>query len=174
MVPNTLLCAVVDVLSQGSELLHVVDSETYRRQIDGPPGASIGAHYRHVLDHFRCLLDGAQTGQINYDRRRRNPAIENSIDVALLATETLIAEFQTLPAAALEKDCTVIYNIAYGQSDAAPVRSNFAREVMFNVGHAIHHFAILKLLCAAESVSLPYEFGVAPSTLKYLETHAAH
>jgi len=45
-----------------------------------------------------------------------------------------------------------------------------AREAMFCVGHAIHHYAILKLLCAEAHVELPYEFGVAPSTLKHLET----
>jgi len=52
------------------------------------------------------------------------------------------------------------------------VRSNLAREVMFCVGHAIHHYAILKILCAGIGVKLPYEFGVAPSTLKHLETEA--
>jgi hypothetical protein len=53
------------------------------------------------------------------------------------------------------------------------VRSNLAREVMFCVGHAIHHYAILRLLCAGVGVKLPYEFGIAPSTLKHLETEAA-
>ena len=171
---NALVCSVEGVLLQGCELLRALDIETYRRQIDGPPGASIGAHYRHVLDHFQCLLDGAMAGEINYDRRRRNPQIEKSIAFALLATETLIREFQRLPVAALEQECTVVYTVTYGQGAALPVRSIVAREIMFCVGHAIHHFAFLKLLCAAESLPLPYEFGVAPSTLKYLEAHAAH
>jgi hypothetical protein len=44
---------------------------------------------------------------------------------------------------------------------------------MFCVGHAIHHYAILKLLCASVGVKLPYEFGTAPSTQKHLETETA-
>jgi hypothetical protein len=53
------------------------------------------------------------------------------------------------------------------------VRSNLAREVMFCVGHAIHHYAILRILCAGVGVKLPYEFGIAPSTLKHRETEMA-
>ena len=51
--------------------------------------------------------------------------------------------------------------------------SVWRKEVMFCVGHAIHHYAILKLLCAGVGVKLPYEFGIAPSTLKHLQTQAA-
>ena len=62
------------------------------------------------------------------------------------------------------------YQVGYGESGEEAVRSNVAREVMFCVGHAIHHYAILKLLCAGAGIDLPYEFGIAPSTLKHLET----
>ena len=67
----------------------------------------------------------------------------------------------------------MIYSVGYGETDTEAVKSNLAREVMFCVGHAIHHFAILRLLCAGVGVNLPYEFGVAPSTLKHLEAEAA-
>jgi hypothetical protein len=67
----------------------------------------------------------------------------------------------------------VTYSVDYGDGDAEAVYSNLAREVMFCVGHAIHHYALLKLLCAGEGVNLPYEFGVAPSTLKHLEADTA-
>ena len=62
------------------------------------------------------------------------------------------------------------YRVAYGERGEDEVPSNVAREIMFCVGHAIHHYAILKLLCAGVGVDLPYEFGIAPSTLKHLET----
>lgn len=165
----SLISAVEDVLLQGCPLLRTVSSEVYTRREDGPYGASIGAHYRHVLDHFLCLLDGIRSGQIDYDQRRRNPELEGSADVTLLATENLIEEFRSLPPGILQQECTVIYSVGYGDTEAQAVGSNVAREVMFCVGHAIHHYAILKLLCAGMSVKLPYEFGIAPSTLKHLE-----
>ena len=62
------------------------------------------------------------------------------------------------------------YRVGYGDGGEEAVPSNVAREIMFCVGHAIHHYAILKLLCAGAGVDLPYEFGIAPSTLTHLAT----
>lgn len=161
--------AVKDVLEQGCTFLDRVTDEVYSRRLEGTFAASLGAHYRHVLDHFLCLTEGIRTGQVNYDQRRRNPQLENSVVCARLVTEGLMEEFGGLSHELLQRECTVTYSVGYGDSDAEPVRSNLAREVMFCVGHAIHHYALLKLLCAREGVDLPYEFGVAPSTLKHLE-----
>lgn len=155
-------------------MLGALSGEAYTRKEEGPYGASIGAHYRHVLDHFLCLLEGMRSGMIDYDQRRRSPELENSVDAALLATEHLIEKFRSLTADQLQQECTVVYSVGYGESEAHAVRSNLAREVMFCVGHAIHHYAILKLLCTGMAVTLPYEFGIAPSTLKHLEAQAAH
>lgn len=167
-----LLLAVEDVLQQGCTLLKSVDDTTYARRQDGPHTSSLGAHYRHVLEHFVCLLEGLETGQINYDQRRRNREIENSSREALFTTEELIRKFRDLPANELERECSVVYSVGYGDSAALAVDSNVAREVMFCVGHAIHHYAILKLVAASMAMQLPYEFGVAPSTLKHLEAQA--
>jgi hypothetical protein len=171
---TTLKSAVEDVLRQGCILLNTVRPADYARKEEGLNGASLGAHYRHVLDHFFCLLDGIATGRIDYDQRRRDPELENSVEAALLATEDLRKRFRALPTEALQRDCTVTYSVGYEEHEPQAVNSNLTREVVFCVGHAIHHFAILKLLCSGMSVKLPYEFGVAPSTLKHLEAQAAH
>ena len=173
MKPSSLIGAVEGVLRQGSVLLTSINNETYTLKGKGPDGASIGAHYRHVLDHFLCLIEGLWDGEINYDRRARSPELEGSVHVALDATEELIQTFRTMPVAALQQECTVIYSVGYDERETQAVHSVFAREVMFCVGHAIHHYAIVKLLCAERAVALPYEFGIAPSTLKHLEAQAA-
>ena len=173
MKSGSLITAVEDVLRQGCALLTSVSGKAYTHKEDGPHGASLGAHYRHVLDHFQCLLEGIESGEINYDHRRRSPELESSVDIALGATERLLEKFHALPAHIWQSECTVVYSVGYGDSETQGVPSNLARELMFCVGHAIHHFAILKLLCAGMSVKLPYEFGVAPSTLKHLEAQTA-
>ena len=176
-VTRSLNAAVRDVLRQGSVFLARLSDETYARpledQEEGKPSASLGAHYRHVLDHFLCLAEGLRTGQVNYDQRRRNPQLGNSVACARLVTEGLIDELGGLSHETLQRECAVTYSVAYGESEHDAVRSNLAREVMFCVGHAIHHYAILKLLCAGVGVKLPYEFGIAPSTLKHLESETA-
>ena len=173
MMTPSLNTAVTDVLQQGCIFLDRVGDETYARPLEGEFAASLGAHYRHVLDHFLCLAEGIRTGQVNYDQRRRNPQLENSVTCARLVTEGLIDEFGDLSHEVLQRECAVTYSVGYGETEAEAVRSNLAREVMFCVGHAIHHYAILRLLCAGVGVKLPYKFGVAPSTLKHLETEAA-
>ena len=104
----SLLSAVENVLQQGCTLLKSVSNVTYTRRQDGPHTSSLGAHYRHVLDHFVCLLEGLEMGQINYDQRRRNREIENSSVEALFATEELIRTFHGLSASDLERDCECI------------------------------------------------------------------
>lgn len=164
--------AVEDVLRQGCMLLNTASGEAYSRREDGPYGASLGAHYRHVLDHFLCLLEGLESARIDYDHRRRSPEIENYALEALYVTETLSETFRSLPEEIFDRDCTVVYSVGYEESDAQEVASNVAREVMFCVGHAIHHYAIVKLLCMAMALELPYEFGIAPSTLKHMQEAA--
>jgi hypothetical protein len=166
--------AVTDVLQQGCVFLDRIGDEMYSRPLEGEFAASLGAHYRHVLDHFLCLAEGTRTGQVNYDRRRRNPQLESSVAYARLVTESLIDELGSFSHESLQRECIVTYSVGYGENDAEAVPSNLAREVMFCVGHAIHHYAILKLLCAGVGVKLPYEFGIAPSTLKHLEAQTAY
>jgi len=169
----SLILAVEDVLLQGRALLGAVDPEVYTWKDTKGCGASIGMHYRHVLEHFQCLIEGIQTGRIDYDHRLRNSELENSLDAAFLATSNLIDTFRNLPVGVLQRECTVTYSVGYGEDGPEEVRSTLAREVAFCVGHATHHYAILKPLCAQLAVKLPYEFGIAPSTLKHMHMQEA-
>ena len=173
MVAYSLNSAVHDVLRQGCMFLDRMSDRLYACPLDGEFAAPLGAHYRHVLEHFICLAEGIRTGQVNYDQRRRNPQLESSVICARLTTDSLIEELGDLSSEVLRRECTVTYTVSYGESEDGAVSSNLAREVMFCVGHAIHHYAILKLLCAGIGVGLPSDFGVAPSTLKHLATTTA-
>jgi len=169
---SSFILAAEDVLRQGLALLDSIEEDAYSRKDEGPWGSSIGAHYRHVLDHFLCLIEGLWDYQINYDHRNRNRDIETSLEVARCTTQELVEALQAIPADVLPHNCVVTYSVGYGSCDAQTVSSIVARELMFCVGHAIHHYAIMKLLCSLRAVALPNEFGVAPSTLKYLQAQA--
>jgi hypothetical protein len=165
MIPS-LNTAIEEVLQQGCTFLDGV-GDLYDRPLEGSLEASLGAHYRHVLDHFLCLMEGIRTGHINYDERGRNSLLESSVTQARLVTERLIDEFRGLSQEILRRECTVTYSVDYVEGGAERVPSNLAREVMFCVGHAVHHYAILKLLSAKSEVELPCDFGIAPSTLRH-------
>jgi hypothetical protein len=38
---------------------------------------------------------------------------------------------------------------------------------MYVVAHAIHHYALIAVMCGVLEVRVPAGFGVAPSTLEY-------
>src|SRR3954465_5388944 len=107
---SALISAAEDVLHQGCALLDNVDDESYSRddesysrKEEGPWGSSIGAHYRHVLDHFLCLIEGLWDGEINYDHRSRSRDIETSIEAARLATNNIIEALAAIPADVLKQ-----------------------------------------------------------------------
>jgi hypothetical protein len=164
---RSLTNSIEDVLRQGGVLLDSTSEKTYTQPLAGAASGTIGAHYRHVLEHFVCVLEGLMSGRINYDARRRDVQIETSIAYARVITETLIQDFLAVSPDLLQGECRVTYTVAYGDTEAEEVGSTVAREIMFSVGHAIHHYAIIKLLCAGVGVQLPCQFGVAPSTLKH-------
>ncbi len=164
---SALIASVHDVLDQGLLLLSTVEEDTFGTVAGSPYSASIGQHYRHVLDHFICLADGIMTGTIDYDQRNRNRQLETSRAVARDKTEQLREMFWGLGEAKLSAQYRVLYSIGYSNDAAQEIDTVLAREIAFCVSHAIHHFAIIRLVCSHFSIELPQEFGVAPSTLKY-------
>jgi hypothetical protein len=169
---SSLINSVEEVLRQGCILLNGITCELYAHDAASRSSGTIGAHYRHVLEHFVSILQGLPCARINYDERRRDARIENSVSYARSVTERLIGEFREVSIADLLQECVVINSVAYGHGEAEGVSSTVAREVIYSIGHAIHHYAIIKLLCAGMDVPLPYEFGVAPSTLKHAAIEA--
>jgi len=159
--------ATEDVLRQGLALLFELNGKTFAAIAPAPYQASIGQHYRHVLDHFLCLESGIAVGEIAYDDRARDPRLEIDLDFAWSTTERLIRVFGAYHLELLNRHCSVKYSVGYGS--AAPVRlpSTVARELAFCIGHAVHHYAIVRLLCDSVGVGVVPEFGIAPSTLKH-------
>src|SRR6266446_6858946 len=113
--------AVKDVLDQGRTFLDRVSDQVYARRLEGEFTASLGAHYRHVLDHFLCLAEGIRTGQVNYDERRQNPQLESSATYARLVTEGLIDELGDLSREIHQRECAVTYSVGYGETEAEGV-----------------------------------------------------
>ncbi|CAN0490192.1 unnamed protein product [Phaeothamnion confervicola] len=55
------------------------------------------------------------------------------------------------------------------------IETNYLRELVYNIEHAVHHMAIMKIGIreAAPYVKLTPDFGIAASTIRYQETVAA-
>ena len=162
-----LILAAEDILVQGLALLADIGESTYMTTAPAPYNASIGQHYRHVLDHFLCFTTGMEALEIDYDHRARNPRLETDLNYARSITEDLIAILHGYGSDLLTEPCTVRYTVGYSASTPASLRSVVGRELAFCTGHAVHHYAIIRLLCDSVGVGVLPEFGVAPSTLKH-------
>ncbi len=171
--PNEhLRSAGLDVLAQGLDLLKTLTPAAYTQTLPQAFNASIGDHYRHCLDHFECLL-AAPGGTIDYDARRRDGRVERNPAFAAERTHVLIESLRTLPADHLAAAVKVRCKVAYGDTESPLVPSTMTREIMYVIVHAVHHYALISVMCRLLEVPLATGFGIAPSTVHYQSTGAA-
>jgi len=168
-----LIVAAQDVLLQGLGLLFELGGRTYSHVARTPFNASVGQHYRHVLEHFQSLIRGLRAAEINYDARERNQRLQSDVTYASIATCDVLRALKKCTNESLTRDCKVINSVGYSASQPSCLDSNVSRELAYCIGHAVHHFAIIRLICHEIDITVPAEFGVAPSTLRHMNLLAA-
>lgn len=134
--------------------------------LDGRTYVEIGAHLRHCIDHFRCLLRGVAAGAVDYDARDRDPSLERDPARARRALEQVRSELESLDAEALTRPLTVRQSAAPGRDPVAS-RSTLGRELVFLSSHTIHHLEAMLLRAAARGAELPAGLSLAFSTESY-------
>ena len=162
-----LVMAAQDVLLQGLGLLFELHDHAYFCVASAPFNASIGQHYRHVVEHFQSLIKGISAREINYDARERNTRLHSEVTYAAIATCDVLRALKRYSEETLALSCKVINSVGYGASNPSIFESNVSRELAYCIGHAIHHYAIVRFICHEIGVTVPTEFGVAPSTLRH-------
>lgn len=167
-----IIAAAQDVLKEGLVLLSDLGDHSYSLVASPPFGTSIGQHYRHVLEHFQCLLEGLEEGEVNYDTRRRDRRLETEVKFASVTTCEILQALQRFTDRELARECKATTSLGYN-SAASSFDSNAARELAYCVGHAVHHYAIIRIVATGIGVTVSSQFGFAPSTLKHKTAQAA-
>jgi hypothetical protein len=145
------------------------------RQAGAPAYAyPVGAHLRHVIEHYEALLMPKQPGVVDYDQRPRDRALQMSASVALLRLQLLLRQLGRWSHARLDAPVQVRGRSGLeGELDFA-VTSSVARELAFVASHAIHHYALLKPYCTQHGIAVGAAFGRAPSTVAHEAACAAN
>jgi hypothetical protein len=142
-----------------------VNHEQYTTSISILGGATVGQHVRHILGFLECLVVGATTGMINYERRRRDLTIETDLDSARALFTELEAAIAALPT-----DRSLHLEVVVGQQSQVTQHliTTLDREIMYLSEHTMHHLAMIRYGAHAQwdALTFPADFGIAESTLR--------
>jgi DinB superfamily len=162
------LAGNIGVIEQGLELLRHLDDREYEGREADPLVQGVASHFRHCVDFYESFFGGLDSGEIDYDRRERDPRVERDRRVALDRFERIHTRLRSLSCRDGETRLFVRAE-EYRDPEAAPARSvsSLRRELQFLLSHTIHHYALIALKLRLQGIDPGKEFGVAPSTLAY-------
>lgn len=123
-------------------------------------GATIGEHTRHVIEFFQCVSNAFEDEEVDYAKRARNRKIETDKDYALGVLQNVTTQLNV-------PNKAMMLCLENNGDSAVSVPSNLYREIAYNIEHAIHHMAIIKIGLMSLNIPVDPNFGVAPSTLQY-------
>lgn len=157
------------ILQQLADVMRQLDSADFVRPSVSLSQATIGQHVRHTLEFFQCLERGLPKGVVNYDEREHNELLQENRELALQVIDQITTFLRNR-----EGNVSLSLEVGYERSSdrTQTVPSNYFRELTYNIEHAVHHMALIKigLWEVAPRVALPVDFGVAVSTLRHQES----
>jgi hypothetical protein len=156
-------------LRQALRLLDRLDDAAHTTSPRGMAPHRAGAHLRHILEFYQCFFDGLADSHIDYDARRRDPLIEKCREYAARAIEEIIHALETSHELSQER----IVWVRMEDCDDTRVRepymeSSISRELQVLSSHTVHHFALIAMTLRLHGIEMDPDFGMAPSTLRYL------
>jgi len=164
--------ACINILNQLQDVVRQMNDSDFVKQSPVLSHSTVGQHLRHTLEFFFCLESGFEQGCVNYDKRSHDKIIETDRLLALHAIER-IKTFIMLQTT----DQALVLEVGYARHDdtCVSMNTNFFRELTYNIEHAVHHMALMKIGIrdVAPYVQLPPDFGIAVSTLRHKETASA-
>lgn len=158
---SILIERIATEFARGIELLDTLSDETYTKTSYGV--GSIGSHFRHNLDFANGLINGLRNGQIDYNNRERDIKVETDRTYAKERFSFLIQSIRNLS----EDECIKHIEVRSELDENVWHPSSVARELEFLHSHTVHHFALIAEKLHSFEIKVSFDFGVAPSTLKY-------
>jgi uncharacterized damage-inducible protein DinB len=165
--------ACSNILAQLTNLVDQIHEGDFSKPVESLSRSTIGQHLRHTLEFFLCFQQGYHNGVINYDKRAHDKLIESDKFIALAAIGKVTTFIQQLE----DKPLRLEASYDPHQDNFITIQTNAARELVYNIEHAVHHMAIIKIGVReiAPYITLPKDFGVAASTIRHQETiHSTH
>lgn len=166
--PMNLRQACFGILTQLTDLVTQINEHDFTRPAETLSKSTIGQHIRHTLEFFLCLEHGYSNGVVNYDKRAHDKLIESDKYIALSAIERV----RTFIASFTEKPLKLEVGYDLEKENFITIETTSTRELVYNIEHAVHHMAIIKigLREIAAYVNIDPGFGIAASTIRYKDS----
>ncbi len=160
-------------IDQGIALLNEISQDRYTQRIAACFNSAAGGHMRHVIEHYLSFLQGLETGEIDYESRARDPLIESDPGYAVGQMMVIKRRLDEFAAGNEDRSLRVRVETAPATATEPWAGSTGLRELEFLLSHTIHHYALIAVVCGLAGHATPADFGMAPSTLRYLKTQNA-
>jgi hypothetical protein len=159
---SSIILEAKEVLMNLIQSINTLSLGDYTKRLSILSNSTIGEHTRHIVELFQQLLQGYETGVVDYDKRKRFVDIQLNIDLAVEFIGSIIN--------LLDKENKSINLNTVLNNNETFIETNYYRELMYNVEHCIHHQAIIKIgFLFLEKYDFTENFGVAKSTIQYKE-----
>lgn len=154
----------ITALFEGLKFLNMIDETHYQSTYKPVFNSTIGAHFRHVLEHYQCFFSQLEKQHFCYDSRLRNLKLEVDIEYAKTTLSEIIASLHAI-------DFTATAPVYYlsDESINANIETTLLRELAFLQSHTTHHYAIIAAIARSLGLHPQDDFGVAIATRNYQE-----
>lgn len=163
--------ACTSILDQLTHLVNQITEQDFIKPASTLSHSTIGQHLRHTIEFFMCFEQGFDKGLINYDKRAHDTLIESDKFLAL-ASLRRIHDFVENQREERALKLEVGYDLS--KEEFVTIDTNYTRELVYNIEHAVHHMAIMKIGVreVAPYITLAPDFGIAASTIRHKEVKA--
>ena len=162
---------VKHLLKQKRNILGMLNEDHYILKHPKYFDASVGQHFRHILDHFNALMNTTTSTSntinsipmVDYDTRKRDTKIESSIQAANESISSIESQVIRDYDMMLKKFVDATF-MSDESGKKYSIKSSFQRELSFCAHHAVHHLSFVNLMLTDMGYELPKNIGKAPST----------
>src|SRR5579871_872127 len=120
--------AINNVFVQLASTLQQLSAEEYNQSCRSLHGNTIGQHVRHIIELFQCLENGYENGLVNYEKRKRDKAIETDKELAIVLLKSIHEKL-----ARNNKALTLEAFYDEHATQAVMIDTNYFREVAYNL-----------------------------------------
>jgi len=170
IVRNNMSNSYSAIVSQAIDLLDGLSVNAYQRALPPQFPSSIGTHIRHVIDHFTALREGIAGAHIDYNVRMRFNDVELFPETAIARLEDIRNWLDDINTDEFDTSVKVTSEIDLSRKHSTSSSSTLGRELVFVSSHAIHHYALIRVMCSLQNKSLPEFFGYAPATISHIKS----